>query len=362
MVHDEESASSMKIKNIISKIFQSTLLAATSHFCMVSRPTHGSKQHLILLGFIQGLSYIVSLAIRGRGVACEGPSLSFRSLAYFVDLMKQSFLILHFFVALHWGYVSPFTIPVQLTSIHRLFMAESDKATTESTVIVGPSLPDLAPTSKRLFLVRHGEVINPGGDRAVFYGAMDVSLSPLGKQEATAAAQYLSQFDLEHVFASPLSRAVFGAEEVKRMQANANDLTVTINNGFKELERGAWAGMTKDEIGAETMAKFDACDETVTPEGGESFPFLQTRVLKARDEALDKMGVGKAAAVVSHLQVTRSILSDAKGIPTSEMTKLKVATASITCIDYDMVSGTQTTHFESFKPDIGLKSAKDGAN
>jgi alpha-ribazole phosphatase len=276
--------------------------------------------------------------------------------------MKRSVPIIYFFFARHWKCAAPFTVPLRILHTHKLLMAESDNAATECAVVVGPSLPEVPPMSKRLFLLRHGEVINPGGDRAVFYGAMDVSLSSFGKQEATAAARYLSQFELEHVFASPLSRTVFGAEEVKRLQTNANDLTVTINNGFKELDRGAWCGLTKGEIGEEAMSKFDACDESVTPEGGESFPFLKARVLKARDEALDKIGAGKAAAVVSHLQVTRSMLSDAKGIPTSEMAKIKIATASVTCIDYDTVSGTQTIHFESFKPDIGLKSAKDAAN
>ncbi|CAB9524282.1 Phosphoglycerate mutase [Seminavis robusta] len=243
------------------------------------------------------------------------------------------------------------TLQSRKTTLHgttrRLPMASDNE---EVTVIAGPSLPEIPPMSKRLFLVRHGEVINPGGDRPVFYGALDVSLSPLGEQEATAAGQYLSQFDLEHVFASPLSRAIFGAEEVKRLQKRADALTITINDNFKELDRGAWCGKTKAEIGPKEMDRFDACDESVTPEGGESFPFLKARVLKARDEALDKISAGKAAAVVSHLQVTRSMLSEANGLPTSAMAKLKIATASVTCIDYDMVTGTQTVHFESFKP------------
>ncbi len=50
--------------------------------------------------------------------------------------------------------------------------------------IEGPVVPPIPATCKRLFMVRHGEVINPGGDRSVYYGAMDVSLSPLGEQEA----------------------------------------------------------------------------------------------------------------------------------------------------------------------------------
>jgi probable phosphoglycerate mutase len=193
----------------------------------------------------------------------------------------------------------------------------------------------------------------------VYYGGQDIPLSALGKQEAVAAAQYLEQFDLEHVAASPLSRAVFGANKVMELQRNL-DIDLIIKEGFTELDRGSWSGKTKEEIGSDMMARFDACDESVTPEGGESYPQLKQRVLKARDELLEMTSPGRATALVSHLQVTRCMLSDALDIPTAQMAGLKVATASITCIDYD--GDTQTVHFQSFKPETGLAEAKDGAN
>ena len=226
--------------------------------------------------------------------------------------------------------------------------------------VAGPYLPPIAPFSKRLFLVRHGEVVNPGGDRPVYYGAMDVPLSPLGEAEAKAAAHYLQQFDLEYVCCSPLSRAVFGAEQVRAMQKNASKELI-VKDGLKELDRGAWCGLTIEEIGRDLMERFDACDESVTPAGGESYPYLKQRALKAKDEILEIMSPGSAAVIVSHLQVTRSILSEALGVPTSEMVKLKVETASVSCIDYDK-TGKQAVRFQSFKPDAGLEKSKDGAN
>ena len=194
----------------------------------------------------------------------------------------------------------------------------------------------------------------------MYYGALDVSLSSLGEAEAKAAAMSLQQFDLDFVVSSPLSRAIFGAEQILSLQKNKETAVVKME-GFRELDRGSWCGKTKDEIGPETMEKFDACDESVTPEGGESYSVLKKRVLQDRDEVLDRLPSGRAAAIVSHLQVTRSMLSDALGIPTAEMAGLGVATASVTCIDYD-VAGTQTVHFQSFKPDVGLAKSVDGAN
>lgn len=247
-------------------------------------------------------------------------------------------------------------IPTRKTSDRRGLSASS----TDEDAIAGPELPPLAGTAKRLFLVRHGEVINPGGDRPVYYGALDVPLSPLGEAEARAAASYLQQFDIDLVVSSPLSRAVFGATEILGQQQTSDG--VLRLEGFRELDRGSWCGMTKDEIGPETMARFDACDESATPEGGESYTTLKRRVLSERDAVLERLDPGQTAAVVSHLQVTRSVLSDALGVPTAEMAGLPVATASVTCVDYDDADGTQTVHFRSFKPDVGLAKSKDGAN
>ena len=228
-----------------------------------------------------------------------------------------------------------------------------------ANMISGPSIPEVSPTTRRLFLVRHGAVINPGGDKAVFYGSMDVSLSKTGELEAQAAGEYLSRFDLGHVFSSPLSRAVYGANEVRKRQKNA-DLDVVILDGLKELDRGDWCGLTKEEIGEDLMARFDACDESATPANGESFTALKSRVVGALDKALTRMDPGTSACIVCHLQVTRCILSEALGVPTSEMTRLKVATASITCIDYD--GDEQLVRFQSFKPEVGLDVSPDEAN
>lgn len=233
-----------------------------------------------------------------------------------------------------------------------------------------PRLDPVPDGHKRLFLVRHGEVINPGGDRPVYYGAMDVSLSPLGELEAIEAASYLSRYHLQHVASSPLKRAKFGARQVLARQQLSNDdeknndsNDINIYDGFKELDRGSWCGLTKDEIGAENLARFDACDESVTPgEGGESYPTLKDRVLKARDELLQITDVGSSSALVSHLQVTRVILSEALGMSVDKLAGLGIATASITCIDYCSNTGNEIVKFQSFKPECGLDESKDGAN
>jgi len=146
----------------------------------------------------------------------------------------------------------------------------------------------------------------------------------------------------------------------QQYEIKSND--VIILDGFKELDRGLWAGLTKEEIGEDMLARFDACDESVTPERGESYPALKERVIKARDEVLQMTDAGRASAIVSHLQVTRAMMSEALGIDVTRMAGLKIATASISCVDYCAETGKEVVRFQAFKPVCGLVGSKDGAN
>jgi alpha-ribazole phosphatase len=254
--------------------------------------------------------------------------------------------------------------------------------TVSSSIVM--NLPPVSATAKRIFWVRHGEVINPGStkNQSVYYGSMDVPLSPLGEQEAMAAAHYLSQYTMSAVYSSNLSRAIYGAEQVRLLQPTLQNTTSTVTQipDFMELDRGAWCGLTLQEIGADVMARFDACDDSVTPNDGESYRTLQERVMKGRNHVLQQLFVGQCATVVSHLQVSRCVLSDALQIPIERMSKIPVATASVTCIDYDYgdmdsssssnsagynmegITPKPIVHFQSYKPDVGLRRSKDGAN
>ena len=81
------------------------------------------------------------------------------------------------------------------------------------------AIPRVGPNVRRLFLVRHGEVIPPGGVHGVHYGSQDVPLSPLGQLEAAAAAEALKSQPLYGVHSSPLSRAVYGAEQIRKYRS-----------------------------------------------------------------------------------------------------------------------------------------------
>jgi broad specificity phosphatase PhoE len=248
---------------------------------------------------------------------------------------------------------------------------DNGKTTTTTNIIEGTVLPPVPATSKRIFWIRHGEVINPGGTRSVYYGAQDVELSEFGKVEAQLAGQYLQQFTLHNIYSSTLSRAIYGATQVIEYQKQKLKSSDDIPNlklkqlsEFIELDRGEWCGLTIDEIGRDKMKEFDNCNESVTPIGGESYPTVYNRVMNGKNIVLQQMLPGTSTAIVCHLQVTRCVVADALQISLKEMVqKVSIATASITCIDYNN-DNTCTVHYQSFKPAtvVGLQKAKDGAN
>jgi broad specificity phosphatase PhoE len=225
----------------------------------------------------------------------------------------------------------------------------SDTTEAIKTMNTIPTIPPLSKMAKRVYWIRHGEVINPGAgqNKSVFYGSMDVPLSPFGQQEAIAAGKFLSQHEiigpLSKIYSSNLTRAIYGAEQVRILQqqqqhneGTPSPLEVIQVPGFMELNRGEWCGKTIHEIGQEQMDKFNNCDESVTPADGESYREFNSRVLQARNDiVLQELDFGQCAAVVSHLQVTRCIVADALQRPLNEVSKISIATASITCIDYE---------------------------
>lgn len=215
------------------------------------------------------------------------------------------------------------------------------------------SIPRVAPSGRRLILVRHGAVdraravpaIKPGG----FYGGnVDVPLSGEGEAEAIAAAKWIaSNVDkVDAIWSSPMRRALFGARAVgtalaaKDFEASGSwepPPDVATFEAFREIDRGpigiGWTDLTADEIeardGPNAMERFAL--EAVpgafkAVNGGEGFCDLRSRVLAQRDEMLRALPPGGTGCIVSHMWVTRAMVGEALGEPNPM--KVDIPTAS----------------------------------
>jgi broad specificity phosphatase PhoE len=174
----------------------------------------------------------------------------------------------------------------------------------------GPTvpLPTLPAVLGRLYLVRHGEVVNP---RHVCYGDLPgFGLSPLGRAQAEEAAAYLAGLGADVLLTSPLSRAVETAEAIGRRLG----LPAVADLRLTEWRLGArWNGVIWEDLPTAFPGELEAyldhpADLAFSP---ESLAEAAQRIIAVVGE-LGEQRPGGAAVLVSHqdpVQAARLLLT-----------------------------------------------------
>lgn len=90
---------------------------------------------------------------------------------------------------------------------------------------------------KKVYLIRHGLPDFPGG-KSMCIGTTDIPMGEAGLAQAEKMAKGLPA--LTAVFSSPLTRAVQTAQTI--------GMPVTVLEGLREMDAGAWDGLTFEEI------------------------------------------------------------------------------------------------------------------
>jgi probable phosphoglycerate mutase len=161
----------------------------------------------------------------------------------------------------------------------------------------------------RTLLLRHGRTAHTPERR--FSGSSDLDLSDLGRADAAAAARALVGRGIEVIVASPLKRCRQTAGEV----AEALDLSIEVERDLRELDFGAWEGMSGAEAMAANPLAFrrwrTALD--VRPPGGESIVDVSTRVAAARARILERHA-GKTVLLVTHVTPIKLLLAAGLGV------------------------------------------------
>jgi probable phosphoglycerate mutase len=144
-----------------------------------------------------------------------------------------------------------------------------------------------------LVLLRHGESIWNAEDR--YQGQQGTGLSPLGRQQAKEAANYLQSLEIDAIVASDLQRVT----ETLQPYADSRDHPpIRIDKRWREIDVGTWGGRTFEDVYADEPDVVDAFrqGEDVARGGGETFRQLRARVWQAAQEIT---GV-RRALVVTH--------------------------------------------------------------
>ncbi|MET9698757.1 bifunctional RNase H/acid phosphatase [Streptomyces sp. NPDC006529] len=196
----------------------------------------------------------------------------------------------------------------------------------------GWGAPDLG-TPATFVLLRHGETALTPQKRFSGSGGSDPELSPAGRRQAEAVAAALAaRGTVQAVVSSPLRRC----RETAQAVADRLGLPVTIEEGLRETDFGAWEGLTFGEVRERYPADLDAwlnSAKAAPTGGGESFATVTRRVAAARDRLL-AAHAGRTALLVTHVTPVKTLVRLALGAPPESLFRMELAAASLSAVAY----------------------------
>lgn len=171
--------------------------------------------------------------------------------------------------------------------------------------------------SLTVWLLRHGEL--PQRTPRRFVGQMDIPLSERGRGQARTWAARLAGAPFGAAACSDLSRC----RETASLILAGRDLAPTVEPEFREINLGAWQGLTADEVAARFPGQHEARGRDLAefrPEGGESFADVQKRAVAALSRLAGPLS--GHLLVVAHGGVNRAILCHVLGLPLERLFSL----------------------------------------
>ncbi len=184
----------------------------------------------------------------------------------------------------------------------------------------------------RVYFVRHGE--SEANLQHCFAGWYNCHLTERGEAQAKATAQYLQEAPITTVYASDLHRAY----DTGAIIAASKNIPITGDTRLREIDAGAWEGLSFTDLAAQFPAAFErwvnnvglaACTE------GESVAQLQQRVRGAVEDIV-RCHPGETLCIATHATPIRVMECVWQGLSLSNMHTFPwVKNASVTVVDYD---------------------------
>jgi alpha-ribazole phosphatase len=188
-------------------------------------------------------------------------------------------------------------------------------------------------TPKQVYLIRHGETEGTATGR--FSGSTDLPLTPRGLSQVGRLAESLPGCLLDPgagtwCVASPLLRA----QQTAKAVAGRRGLPVATDADLREMDFGAWEGLTTEEIETRFPGALDRwaspTDNTAFP-GGESLADFDRRIARVRDRILRQQA--EVVLVFAHGGVVRALICGLLGLGREAFWLFDVRPASLVRID-----------------------------
>lgn len=182
----------------------------------------------------------------------------------------------------------------------------------------------------RIYLIRHAPTADNEAGR--YPDASDSPLSARGRRAARRLAHRLAEEPLTALVSSPRRRCVETAE----LLARGRGLSVTIDPALRELDFGAFGGLSFAEASArypEESAAWAADPGHVAPPDGESFHALQERMAEWFRAGMATRGADEAIALIGHAGALKALLLYLLGIEPRRAWQIRLDPASLTVLD-----------------------------
>jgi broad specificity phosphatase PhoE len=185
-----------------------------------------------------------------------------------------------------------------------------------------------------LTLARHGETDWNRENR--FQGHADPPLNALGRRQSAELADALAGEPIVRVYTSPLRRASETAEIV----AGRLGIDVEPLGPLREIDVGAWSGLTRDEVAARFPDAYARWLER-TPHGfedGETYDELAARVIPAI-HSIAESHPSESVLVVTHGGPSRVVQAHAAGIDYAEARRRETVLANCAVCRFAVENG-----------------------
>jgi broad specificity phosphatase PhoE len=186
-------------------------------------------------------------------------------------------------------------------------------------------------TKRTLLFIRHGQTTWNVEHRLP--GQLPgVLLNDTGRQQAERLADALTVLPISAIISSPLERA----RETAEIVAKPRGIPLQLDSDLMDLNVGHWAGQVFDELSKNDPDwKAFVRDPTVAPEGVETFPQVQERVVGAVNRWLQQDSIGNYPAFIAHADVIKLLLAHYTGLETARAGSLSIDNASVSIIEVE---------------------------
>ena len=185
-------------------------------------------------------------------------------------------------------------------------------------------------TKTELLLIRHGET--EYNKKSIIQGQTDTELNASGIKNAAKTAEFLKDYEFDHIYSSDLKRARKTASFI----ADKLDIEIKESKKLREIDFGDWEGLKLEEIAAQYPDNMEAWridPLTNGAPGGENLSEFAARINSFFNQLLEEHK-GEKLIVVTHGGVIKIYLRDVLAVKSQNFKQFQIDNTSLTEIKF----------------------------